>query len=164
MGITGSALPGQGLVVTFHLPPPDDHGWIAGYLHIEWTMSPNAPPPPPLVVTLPPKREATLLAPRQPSAEARIALLISGMTADQRAGYLKDWQAFRPHLASPPKGPVNIRQGGIPPSPSKSPMGDSVPIPSHPARCRALALCKAFNNKIPGHAEVCDKLHSEVKP
>jgi hypothetical protein len=68
-------------------------------------------------------------------------------------------RACRPHLASPSKGPVEIRQGSIPPSPAKSPMGNSVPIPSHPARCRALALCKAFNNKIPGNAEVCDKLH-----
>jgi hypothetical protein len=150
--------PGQGLVVTFLLPPPNDHGWIAGYLHIEWTMSPVAPPPPPPVVKLPPKREITL-APAPAPARIDIAQLMSGMTADQRAGYLKDWRACRPHLASPSKGPVEIRQGSIPPSPAKSPMGNSVPIPSHPARCRALALCKAFNNKIPGNAEVCDKLH-----
>ncbi len=155
--ITESWLPGQGLVETFHLPPPDDHGWIAGYIHVVWTMSVAPPPPPPLVVKLQPKQEVTLV-PAQPPAEATIASLISGMTADQRAGYLRDWQASRPHLASPPKGPVKIRQGSIPPSPAKSPMGNAVPISSHPARSRALALCKAFNNKIPGNAEVCDKL------
>jgi hypothetical protein len=152
--ITKSWLPDQGLVVTFHLPPPNDHGWIAGYLHVEWTMSPVAPPPPPLIVKLPPKQEITL-TPAQPQVETITASLISGMTTDQRAGYLKDWHACRPHLASPPKGPVKIQQGSIPPSPAKSPMAISAPILSYPARCRMYALCKAFNNKIPGHAEVC---------
>jgi len=161
--ITESWWPGHGLVETFHLPPPDDHGWIAGYIYVEWTMSGVVTPPPPLIVKQPPKQEITL-APAEPPAEAIVASLTSGMTADQRAEYLKDWQACRPHLARPPKGPVKIQQGSIPPSPAKSPMGNSVPILSHPARCQTLALCKAFNNKIPGHAEVCDKLRSDVKP
>jgi hypothetical protein len=117
-------------------------------------MSPNAPPLPPAIVKLPPKQ-----APVQPPVEMTIASLISGMTADQRAAYLKDWWACRPHLASPVKGPIKIHQVSIPPSPAKSPMGISVPIPSRPAHCRALALCKAFNNKIPGHAEVCSNIH-----
>jgi hypothetical protein len=158
--IIQSWLHDQGLVVTFHLPPPDHNGWIAGYLHVVWTMSGRAPPPPPLIIKLPPKHEVT-----SAPAGGSIASLMSGMTADQRAAYLKDWQACRPHLVWPAKGPVEIRQGNIPPSPAKSPMGNVVPsLTTHPQRCRALALCKAFNNKIPGNAEVCDKLHSEVKP
>jgi hypothetical protein len=156
--ITESWLPGQGLVETFHLPPPADHGWIAGYIHVVWRLSAVPLPPPPLVVQVPPEQEMTL-APAEPPLAATIASLVSSMAADQRAGFLKDWQGCNTNLARPAKGPVKIRQGSIPPSPTQSPMGNAVPSLTHPAQCRALALCKAFNNNIPGHAEFCDKLH-----
>ena len=43
--IAPSWRPGRGLVATFHLPPPAEHGWIAGYLHVVWAMSEAAAAP-----------------------------------------------------------------------------------------------------------------------
>ena len=151
--------PGRGLVETFHLPPPDDHGWIAGYIHVVWTMSTVAQTPPPVFVKLPPKQKVV-----KSPAETTFASLVAGLSADKRAAYLKDWNACRANLARPSKGPVKIRQGNAPPSPTRSPISKVAHGLTQPQRCRVLALCRAYNNKIPGNAEVCDKLMQQEKP
>jgi hypothetical protein len=157
--ITESWLPGRGLVETFHLPPPDDHGWIAGYIHVVWTMSTVAQTPPPVFAKLPPKQEVV-----KSPAETTVASLVAGLSADKRAALLKDWNACRANLVRPSRGPVEIRQGNAPPSPTRLPKGKVGHGLTQPQRCRMLAFCKAYNNKIPGHAEVCDKVMKQEKP
>jgi hypothetical protein len=159
--ISHSWLPGRGVVATFHLPPPAEHGWMAGYLHVVWAMSEAAPSPRPLIVELPAERRASGRSEDRP--EAALTSLIAGLSAEQRSVYLKEWSRCRESLAKPAKGAVRIRRAIGPPDPPGSPMmGKVVHSLRQPRRCRVAALCKLFQEGIPGHARVCGGIRAAL--
>ena len=152
---------GQGLAITFHLPPPDAHGWIAGDIHVGWRTA-NVPPPAPVPHPGPPPVPATFFQANK--AEYIVDRLVLQMKDDQRAQYLKDMQTCRPHVP-PARGKIGFQPPREalthwpPASPHRSPI-QSVVV-TYPGRkkrsnCREQALCAAFKGRIPGYPKLCD--------
>jgi hypothetical protein len=150
----------NGLLLTFHLPPPDDHGWIAGKLHIVWQFLGE---PPPVQRPAPPRSRPSPLMLNSSRAEDAVDALVLQMNDDQRARYLNAMKGCRRRLPEATKGPVKIQQGNpnlrdLPPGPPKSPVVRTVHDLGRPPQCREGALCDVFDGRVPRHPELCDML------
>jgi hypothetical protein len=158
--------------LTFHLPPADQHGFVAGEIHLRWS---DAGTPIPLVTTtrspkssdaVPPTAvaTATIAQPEQDSPEAQLNELYSGLNDAQRSVYSS---ALRPWSNS--DTPVSVTPVGIndltspPPRPSfRLTTGDAFdPVHVRNVTSRILTLCQAYDGSGPAFVvDMCGGLFS----
>jgi hypothetical protein len=150
---------GQGLAITFHLPPPDAHGWIAGDIHVGWRNA-DVPPPAPAPHPGPPPVPAKFVGENKP--EYIVDRLVLQMKDDERAQYLKDMQACRPQVP-PARGKITFQPAREaltywPPASVNKTSIKSVVVPYRGRKpyCRQLALCSAFKGRVPGYPKLCN--------
>ncbi len=146
-------VPGQGALVEFFLPDPEQRAFIEGELHLNWTFSGVIPPSivrPPTHVFLPPRPPA---GETKPEVEAQLAHMFTQLPPNVRA-------TLAGSLASPRSGPLVPTRPvteAITPRVFKAATVRAVHDPAKAAkdRQRGQAICAAFNNNVPGAPGQC---------
>ena len=152
---------GQGVVLTFHLPPPDQHGWIAGDVGFRWIFSvtPATRALSPSPVLGPPHRIDKISC----TPEDSIHSVVAQMSSSQQADYLKQIKQCRRPPLPKTAGPIKLRD------PTQKTIQTTPPLITESARvvsvhewsnrdCRRQALCSSWKGHVPGNPSLCDDL------
>jgi hypothetical protein len=159
------------MYVTFHLPNPERHGWIAGDVFVDWP-EPGAPPTPPPAPTLPDRtlplhnagvKSITADTTPDPDSGEVINFAFAAMTSDQQTDMLSLYQYL-----IPPKLPLNVQAlvpvalSAPPPQPTAVPSVSVGPLPDRTlAKRDALftSLCVATAGQPPVlPAKTCEQV------
>jgi hypothetical protein len=163
---------GKGVVLTFHLPTPDQHGWIAGDIGFNWVFSLTPASQPTELTAIqatPMSGKSTKSVSQRPghkekfhcTPEDSIGALVAQMSSTQRAAYLSEIKHCRrpplPKRAYPlklgPPSPTALKE--LPQALIKMPKVVSVHEWGE-QNCKLRTLCQAWGGHVPGHASMCE--------